>query len=394
MTDLIKHIHDFILADDQLSQKLNPIKLTDGQILFQQGDRDSAFYLLKSGQIRIYTCDLSKAGALRDRDGNQILLNTLKAGGILGEIALIDRRSHSAKAVSLGCSNLLCLNRDDFWQRIQTSPELSRWLIQLLSQRIDYLLAYIAHIRDWIQQIIVGDYQDVINNIEEVKIESDSSYFSISLLIAATESLKRMVQTIKQIKEGRSPVISDERSQQEFKLKVEIDQDKHRQRIEEIVNADYFTYLIELAERKNTVSNIEKSRENKHKVLSFNKSRIHSSSQVNSLQNPEIKQALIRGLKNRSEVFNRLILKAWSDEEFKQKLLTNPRAVYAQEFGYQLPDNLKFEVVEETLDAIKITLPVNPFLKIPEEELSEEVLDAIAGGNWNINKNLFFDDRL
>ena len=84
-----------------------------------------------------------------------------------------------------------------------------------------------------------------------------------------------------------------------------------------------------------------------------------------------------------------MIIKAWSDEKFKQKLLTNPRAVYAQEFGYKVPDNLEFEVIQETLDAIKIVLPVNPFLKIPEEELSEEVLNAIAGGNWNMNNNTF-----
>ena len=387
MMDLIQQIHNSILNDDQLSQKLKPIELTDGQILFQPGDRDSVLYLIESGQIRIYTCN---------GDGQESTINISNTEEILGEIALIDRRSHSVKAVSLGYSHLLCLSRDDFWQRVQTSPELSQWLIQLLSQRIDYLLAYIAHIRYWIQQIIVGDYEGVINSIEGAKIESDISYFSMSLFIAATESLKRMVQTIKQIKEKRSPAKYDERSQQEFKLKVEIDRDKHRQKVEEIVSADYFAYLVELADRRNTVSSTEKSRKNKNKILSFNKSRSDRDSQVNSLQNPEIKQALIRGLKNRAEVFNRLILKAWENEDFKQKLLANPRAVYAQEFGYQLPDNLKFEVIEETLDAIKIVLPVNPFLKIPEEELSEEILDAIAGGDWNVtNKNNFnsFDSK-
>ncbi len=389
MMDLIKQIHDFILADSQLSQKLKPIELTDGQILFKQGDRNTTLYLLQSGQIRIYTCDLNS---------QQNSLNTLKAGEILGEIALIDRRSHSVNAVSLVRSNLLCLSRYDFWQRVQTSPELSQWIIQLLSQRIDYLLTYIAHIRDWIQQIISSDYERVIDSIEGAKIEDDKSYFSLSLLIAATESLKRMVQTIKQIKEGRLPAGYAPRlgfspppfgrSHSGVKLKLEIDEDKHQQQVEEIISADYFAYLVELAERRNSVTNTEKSGESNNKVLSFNKSRIKHDSQVNSLHNPEIKQALIRGLKNRSEVFNRLILKAWKNEQFKQKLLTNPRAVYAQEFGCKLPDNLKFEVVEETLDAIKIVLPVNPFLKIAEEELSEEILDAIAGGDWNlINKD-------
>ena len=187
------------------------------------------------------------------------------------------------------------------------------------------------------------------------------------------------MQTVEQLKGSEC--------QLEVKLKLEIDEHQHQQQVEEIVSAEYFSYLVELAERRNTVSNTQNSGESKDKVLSFNKSRVESNSKVNSLQNPEIKQALIRGLKNRSEVFNRLILKAWSDEKFKQELLINPRAVYAQEFGYKVPNNLSFEVIEETLEAIKIVLPVNPFLKIPEEELSEDVLNAIAGGNWNIVNN-------
>ena len=358
------------------------VKLKDGQVLFENGDRDIAFYLIKSGQIRIYQCDLSKAEALRDRDGQEISLNTLSAGATLGEIALIDERSHSVNVVSLGSSILLRFSRDDFWQRVHQSPELSQWIIRLLSQRIHYLLAYIENIRDWIQQIIAGEYDRAIDSMEAMELESDRSYFSTNLLVAATESLKRIVCTVRQIKENQV--------QQGIKLKLEIDEDKYQQQVEEIVSAEYFNYLVELAERRNsTVSNTEKSGESKDKVLLFNKSRIERDSKVISLENPEIKQALIRGFKNRSEVCNRLILKAWEDEQFKQKLLTNPRAVYAQEFGYQLPDNLKFEVVEETLDAIKITLPVNPFLKIPETEFSEEILDAIAGGNWDIKNHLF-----
>jgi len=183
------------------------------------------------------------------------------------------------------------------------------------------------------------------------------------------------VQTVQQLKGNECHL--------EVKLKFEIDEHQHQQQVEEIVSAGYFDYLVELAERRNTVSNTVKSRKSKGEVLSFNKSGINLSSQVNSLENPELKQVLIRGLKNRSEVFNRLIPKAWEDEKFKQELLTNPRAVYTQEFGYQVPDNLTLEVLEETLAAIKIVLPRNPFLGIPEEELSEEILDVIAGGDWN-----------
>ncbi|MGK7951690.1 MAG: cyclic nucleotide-binding domain-containing protein [Xenococcaceae cyanobacterium] len=372
MTDLINLIRDFLLSDAEFSQKMEWVQLTDGEILFAQGDRETDFYLIKSGQIKIYTCE---------RDGQEISLNTLGAGATLGEMALIDERSHTVNAVSLGSSILLRFSRDDFWQLGHQSPELSQCIIRLLSQRIHYLLVYIANIRDWIQQIIAGEYNPAIDSMEAMELESDRSYFSTNLLVAATESLTRMVQTVRQIKESQV--------QQGVKLKLEIDKDKYQQQLKEIVSADYFNYLVELAERRNTVSNTENSGESKDKVLLFNKSRIDRDSKVISLENPEIKQALIRGLKNRSEVFNRLILKSWEDEQFKQKLLTNPRAVYAQEFGCQLPDNLIFEVVEETLDAIKITLPVNPFLKIPETELSEEILDALGGGNWTAIKDIF-----
>ena len=37
MTDLISQIRDFLLSDPQLSQKMERIELSDGQMLFQQG---------------------------------------------------------------------------------------------------------------------------------------------------------------------------------------------------------------------------------------------------------------------------------------------------------------------------------------------------------------------
>ena len=372
MTDLIERIRDFILSDPQLSQKMERVHLTDGQVLFERGDPDSAFYLIQSGQIKIYTCD---------RDGQEVSFNTLGAGQTLGELTLINGRSPAVNGVSVGSSNLLRLSQDDFWQRVHTSPELNHWIIQLLSQRINYLLAYIAKIRDWTQQIITGEYGRVINSIEEMELESDhfdQSYFSITLLVAVTESLKRMVQTVRQIKESQL--------QQRAKFKLEIDKYKHQQQVEEIVNAEYFSYLVELAERRNTVSNTQKSRKSKDKVLPFYKSGVQSNSQDNHLA---IKQALAKGLQKRSEILNSLIIKAWEDEQFRQELLTNPKAVYAKEFGCEVPEELEIQAIEETIGTIKMVLPINPFSTIAEEELSEEALDAIAGGNWAAIKNIF-----
>lgn len=375
MTDLIERIRDFILSDSQLSQKMERVHLTDGRVLFERGDPDSAFYLIQSGQIKIYTCD---------GDGQEVFLNTLSVGQTLGELALIDGQPHSVTAVSLASSNLLRLSRDNFLKRAYNSAQLSQLLIQLGNQRLHCLIDYTKKLKEWMHLVADSKCDRVVEELEDFDVRGDGvakSGYLAGILATVADSFKDIVQTVQQLKGSEC--------QLEVKLKLEIDEHQHQQQIEEIVSAEYFSYLVELAERRNTVSNTQNSGENKNKVLSFNKSRVESNSKVNSLQNPEIKQALIRGLKSRSDVFNRLILKAWSDEKFKQELLANPRAVYAQEFGYQVPNNLAFEVIEETLDAIKIVLPVNPFLKIAKEELSKEILDAIAGGDWNYDENVF-----
>ena len=40
-----------------------------------------------------------------------------------------------------------------------------------------------------------------------------------------------------------------------------------------------------------------------------------------------------------------------------------------------------------------MVLPINPFSVITEEELSEEVLDAVAGGNWTAIKGIFNNSK-
>jgi hypothetical protein len=83
--------------------------------------------------------------------------------------------------------------------------------------------------------------------------------------------------------------------------------------------------------------------------------------------------------KTRKEFETEIITKAWKDKQFKQELLSNPKAVYERELNQKLPDSLQIRVVEEDSNTIYLVLP-----KAPEatEELSEEALEAIAGGRF------------
>lgn len=86
----------------------------------------------------------------------------------------------------------------------------------------------------------------------------------------------------------------------------------------------------------------------------------------------------------RHEFESSLIAKAWQSDEFKQELISDPKAVYARELGQEMPENLKIEVLEESADTVYLVLPRKPELPTVDEELSEEALAAIAGGKWAI----------
>ena len=72
--------------------------------------------------------------------------------------------------------------------------------------------------------------------------------------------------------------------------------------------------------------------------------------------------------------FAKVVARAWSDDAFKAKLLSDPRAVLA-EYGVEVPPGVTVEVVENTGERLHLVLPV-----APEGELSEQELERVAGG--------------
>lgn len=78
----------------------------------------------------------------------------------------------------------------------------------------------------------------------------------------------------------------------------------------------------------------------------------------------------------RNELNEKIIERAWKDEAFKEKLLKDPKGALLQ-MNPNLPAGLKIEVHEESGNTIHLVLPRDP----SNQKLSDEDLDAIAGGN-------------
>ncbi|AET69224.1 TOMM propeptide domain protein [Desulfosporosinus orientis DSM 765] len=79
------------------------------------------------------------------------------------------------------------------------------------------------------------------------------------------------------------------------------------------------------------------------------------------------------------EFQNELIVRALKDESFRKELLADPKAMVEKEMarlkeGAKLPASLEIKVIEQPANALYLVLPTM------SDELSDEALDAVAGG--------------
>jgi CRP/FNR family cyclic AMP-dependent transcriptional regulator len=98
-----------------------------GSVILSQGDPGDALFLIGSGQVKV---------AVLSEDGREVILSVLGAGGVVGEMALLDDQPRSAHVIAMTDTALFQLRRDDFRQRLRTSPELAIGLLRELTRRL------------------------------------------------------------------------------------------------------------------------------------------------------------------------------------------------------------------------------------------------------------------
>ncbi|HNI99988.1 MAG TPA: cyclic nucleotide-binding domain-containing protein, partial [Leptospiraceae bacterium] len=101
--------------------------VTEGTILFEEGDKGSDFYFLKKGKVEIYKVS---------GDGEKMILAVIEPGNIFGEMSMITGQPRAATAVCLTNCHVSTANADNLEALILNSPEFSLQLMKTFANRI------------------------------------------------------------------------------------------------------------------------------------------------------------------------------------------------------------------------------------------------------------------
>jgi len=104
------------------SNATDVIPLSAGQILFEKGEKGSNMYIVKSGEVTI-------------SDGNYVF-ETLSAGGIVGEMALMDDQPRSATVRALTQAEVIPIDERRFVFLVQQTPFFALRVMRVMSARL------------------------------------------------------------------------------------------------------------------------------------------------------------------------------------------------------------------------------------------------------------------
>jgi len=98
-----------------------------GAMIFEKGDPGTSLFAVLRGTVRISN---------QSADGKDAVLNMIPAGGLFGEIALLDGQPRTADALAVSDCELMQIDRRDFVPLLTGNPEIALKLIELLCGRI------------------------------------------------------------------------------------------------------------------------------------------------------------------------------------------------------------------------------------------------------------------
>jgi len=131
----------------------------EGQIVFKEGDPADGMYLIRRGELRVYL----------EKNGNEVKLASVGAGGMIGEMAFFDNKPRSASVKAGTEAELTKITPEDFAKLMKQIP---KWFVSLMSS----LSTRLRDTNDRLQKMenkqagAKGAYEDVLKILHVVNL--------------------------------------------------------------------------------------------------------------------------------------------------------------------------------------------------------------------------------
>ncbi|MEL0436196.1 Crp/Fnr family transcriptional regulator [Phycobacter sp. K97] len=117
---------------EMLDSQASDIRLSQGEVLFEQGDTGDALYAITEGALEF---------SILSAAGRKLTLDLMRPGAIFGEIALFDPGPRTATVTATEPSRLRRLRNRDILSQIRQYPDLAGDLLRLAGQRMRWMNA-------------------------------------------------------------------------------------------------------------------------------------------------------------------------------------------------------------------------------------------------------------
>jgi uncharacterized membrane protein len=142
----VEHLRDLGTEDKlALAEKIDLLRYSAGQLVFSYGDPGHALYIVRSGEVEIF---------LRNDQGEKIVLETSRPGGIFGEISLLDDGPRTAWVSASGEVELLRLDREHFEDYVRQHTPAALNLLSVAARRL-------RKADDYIRRTVTRNVNDV-----------------------------------------------------------------------------------------------------------------------------------------------------------------------------------------------------------------------------------------
>jgi CRP-like cAMP-binding protein len=98
----------------------------DGEVIIYQGEVGNCMYIVQEGQVEVFV----------EKEGQEIQLELLGEGEIVGEMAIFENEVRSATVRASGQARLLTVDKRNFLRRVHEDPSLAYRIVQSMSHRI------------------------------------------------------------------------------------------------------------------------------------------------------------------------------------------------------------------------------------------------------------------